>query len=137
MNTAKVQRLLRFLRLKQAGLHSDSPACCDTPLQSRQESDHWQPSSASAKHLKNPCTRNKSSVNPPKQFNNNTEQKYYLCEYQYESEIWCIEIPAESWEDAKARLQRMAYGRVIGEIKATLPSQLGLVARFWVWLKSW
>ena len=51
------------------------------------------------------------------------KQKYYLCDYRYEGEKWCIEIPAESWEDAKARLKRIAHADVVGEVKATVPVQ--------------
>lgn len=57
---------------------------------------------------------------------NKSSQKYYLCDYQYEGETWCIEIPASSWEDAEARLKRLAYGRVVGEVKAVLPARLAL-----------
>jgi len=71
-----------------------------------------------------------------KQSSNDSEQKYYLCDYRYEGETWCIEIPAESWEDAKARLKRMAYAEVVGEIKATFPVQLGVWVKVLIWLKK-
>lgn len=50
-----------------------------------------------------------------------------MCEYRYQGDTWCIELPAESWEDAEARLRRMAYGKVLGEIQATV--RLGWLER--------
>jgi hypothetical protein len=76
-----------------------------------------------------------SSVKISKELSNDSEQKYYLCDYQYKGDRWWIEIPAESWEDAKARLERLAYGRVVGEIKATLPLQFVLWTQLLIWLK--
>jgi hypothetical protein len=71
-----------------------------------------------------------------KQSSNNNEQKYYLCDYQYEGETWCIEIAAESWEDAKARLKRIACAKVVGEVKAVVPVELGWFAKTIVFIKN-
>lgn len=132
------QRLLRWLRLRQFGSHSNNLACCDNPHQSQPGFDYSSPSIANATDVQNLDTRNKPLVNLSKQSSNNNrgnEQIYYLCEYSYEGEKWSIEIPAESWEDAKARLKRMAYAEVIGEIQATLPVEFGLWVKLWVWLR--
>jgi hypothetical protein len=140
MNESKFQQLLHWLTLRLFGLRLDNPACCDNPRQSQQESDHLLLSNTNATHLQNLCTCNMSSVNLLKQSSNNSgqsKQKYYLCEYQYEGGRWSIEIPAESWEDAAARLKRLSYGKVVGEIQATLPVQFGLWAKLWVWLRRW
>jgi len=136
MNQTKFQQLLRYLKLKQIRWRSCNPACCDNPRQSQQESDHLTLSTANATASHCLCIGNRPSVNLSKELINSSEQKYYLCEYRYEGERWSFEITAKSWEDAEARLTRMAYGNVVGEVEAVLPVQLGLWAKLWVWARN-
>lgn len=136
MNQTKFQRLLHCLMTKQERVLLSNSVCCNNPRQSQQESDHLMTSTASATASHCLCTRSRPSVNLSKELTNNSEQKYYLCEYQYEGEKWSFEIPAESWKDAQSRLARMAYGNVVGEIKAVLPVQLGILARLWIWITN-
>lgn len=51
------------------------------------------------------------------QFNN------YMIDYEYEGSKWSFEIPATSFEDAEARLQRAAmFGHVEGQVVMTMPA---------------
>jgi hypothetical protein len=134
INVIRLQQFVQRLRTGQARSHFCNPACCNSPRQNQQLCDHSQPLSASAIDSESPCTGNKPSGFEKNQRPNDSEQKYYLCDYQYEGEKWCIEIPADSWQDAQARLSRLAYGRVVGEIKATIPASLGPLAKLWVWI---
>lgn len=140
MGLAKLQQLLRFPMWKRVRWHASNRSCCNNPRQNLRESDRLTLLSASATDSQSHDTHDMSFVNKMKQHSNSSKhskQKYYLCDYQYEGESWCIEIPAESWEDAQARLKRIAYGRIAGEIKATFPVQFGFWVKLWVWLKNW
>jgi hypothetical protein len=140
MNQPKIQRFLHYLNLKRGESHSSNLACCNRLRQSQQECDHSSLLTANATDLQSLDTRGRPFVNKLMEHGNNTQedkQRYYLCDYYYEGERWSIEIPAESWEDAKARLKRMAYAEVVGEIQSTLPVEFGLWVKLWVWLRSW
>ena len=54
--------------------------------------------------------------------------KNYLVSYRYGGAQWNIEIPASSLEDAKSRLNQLTFGRVEGEVIATIPGSLGPMA---------
>lgn len=116
--------------------HSDNPVYSRNLQPNQQQSDHSKPSGASATEKLDPGKCNKPSKGTPsKRRTNNSEHKYYTCEYSYEGRRWSIELPATSWEDAEARLKRLAYGKVLGELKAIVPYELGWLARTWVWLR--
>jgi hypothetical protein len=70
------------------------------------------------------------------EFDERAEQKYYLCDYWHEGEQWCIEIPAYSWEDAQKRLRSLSQGKVVGEIRLTVPAHFGWLAKLLAWLKN-
>lgn len=55
--------------------------------------------------------------------------KTYLCRYNFGGSEWAFEISAESADDAQARLSRMAFAKVDGELVARVPYALGPVAR--------
>lgn len=46
--------------------------------------------------------------------------KNYLVSYRYEGAQWCITIPAASHEDAEKRLSQLVFGKVDGELMATI-----------------
>jgi len=58
------------------------------------------------------------------------EQKYktFVVHYRYDGAEWGIQLPALSFEDAKARLARLAYATVEGELVMTLPASTGPLA---------
>ncbi len=65
--------------------------------------------------------------------------KSYVCSYKHKGEEWGLTIPAESFEDAEARLGSIgAFGKVKGELMGTIPAGParvgGLLARLMVWL---
>lgn len=67
-----------------------------------------------------------------------TEYRPYLCEYQHDGSLWSITVQATSFEDAKARLQQMYYGRVLGTLEATIPAVAGAgcFVRALCWLRN-
>ena len=66
------------------------------------------------------------------------EYKTYLASYNYAGTKWGIDFPAQSMVDAKARLARMSYGQVDGELKGTIPAGpgAGILVRLIVWTKN-
>lgn len=58
----------------------------------------------------------------------NIGYKTYLFSYQHAGAQWSFEIPAKDAEDAKARLARLAYARLDGELVARLPATVGVFA---------
>ena len=55
----------------------------------------------------------------------NEGYKTFLVSYRFEGASWTIQLPARSIEDAKARLGRMTYASVDGELVMTLPAYTG------------
>ena len=56
--------------------------------------------------------------------------KTYLASYRYQGAEWCIDLQAESFEDAEARLAALRFhGRVDGELKYRAPESMGPVVR--------
>ena len=65
--------------------------------------------------------------------------KTYLASYNYAGTKWGIEFPAQSIDDAKARLARMSYGWVDGELVMTIPAAAGagsVLARLIAWTRN-
>ena len=58
-----------------------------------------------------------------------SEDKPYLCEYRHEGATWSVEIHASSFEDAENRLKALSRGKVLGEIKLTIPVMPGWFAK--------
>lgn len=56
------------------------------------------------------------------------QYKTFVVHYRYEGAEWGIQLPARSIEDAKARLARMPYATVAGELVMTLPAYTGPLA---------
>ena len=53
--------------------------------------------------------------------------KTYLVSYNHDGAAWGLEIKARSMEDAQARLRRLAFARLDGEVKARIPVPRGRV----------
>ena len=63
----------------------------------------------------------------------------YLASYNYAGTKWGVEFPAQSIDDAKARLARMSYGCVDGELVMTIPVAAGagsVLVRLIAWTKN-
>ncbi len=56
------------------------------------------------------------------------QYKTFVVHYRYDGAEWGIQVPARSFEDAEARLARLAYGTVKGELMMTLPAYTGPLA---------
>jgi hypothetical protein len=54
--------------------------------------------------------------------------KPFLVNYQHGGKRYALELHATDAEDAKARLNSLLYGRVLGEVVAKVPAPLGLFA---------
>jgi hypothetical protein len=54
--------------------------------------------------------------------------KPFLVNYQHGGQRYALELHAVDAEDAKARLNSLLYGQVMGEIAAKLPAPLGPLA---------
>lgn len=54
--------------------------------------------------------------------------KAFLVNYQHGGQRYAIEVHATDAEDAKARLNSMLYGQVMGEMVAKVPAPLGIFA---------
>ena len=55
--------------------------------------------------------------------------RLYTLSYPYQGSIWALTIPAQSFEDAEARLKAMTWGKVDGALSFTLPGWA-----CWPWL---
>ena len=73
----------------------------------------------------------------------NEKVRTYMLDYPFRGGKYCLEMAADSWEDAEERLAAIkAWGKIEGEIYATIPVTPrtqwfgGLMARLIVWWKS-
>lgn len=67
---------------------------------------------------------------------NFSEEETYLCEYFYGGSRWSIDITANSYEEAEAKLRSLSRGKVIGVVKASIPAHLGWIAKLIVAVKN-
>ena len=51
--------------------------------------------------------------------------KTFLASYNHDGTRWSIELPARDYDDAKARLARLPFASVDGELIMTLPASTG------------
>lgn len=56
--------------------------------------------------------------------------------YRHDGADWCFEIPARDEQDAKARLAKMPYATLNGELKAKIPAGAGPLVRAAVFLRN-
>lgn len=54
--------------------------------------------------------------------------KTFLVSYRYEGAEWVVQLPARDFADAKARLARLSFATVDGELVATVPAYAGPLA---------
>lgn len=59
----------------------------------------------------------------------------YLFSYWHHGKLWAFDIKAESPEDAKARLAKIAAASYDGELVATIGVPEGLIRRLLGWLR--
>ncbi|MBF5090464.1 hypothetical protein F1640_10650 [Novosphingobium sp. NBM11] len=62
--------------------------------------------------------------------------KHFLVSYRLDGAQWNIEIPATSFEDAERRLSQIHFGRVEGEVIATVPGVMGPIAGLAAWIRN-
>lgn len=62
--------------------------------------------------------------------------KTYLLTYQHDGAEWVLELKADNTQDARARMAKLAYARLDGELVAKIAAPLGPVARLAVWLRN-
>jgi hypothetical protein len=51
--------------------------------------------------------------------------KTFLVSYRHDGAEWSLRLPARDYADARARLARLQYATVDGELKMTLPASTG------------
>ena len=61
----------------------------------------------------------------------------YLVSYNSQGAQGSLELKATSMADAKARLGRLAFGNVDGELMATVPAFAGLFVRLLTAARNW
>jgi hypothetical protein len=54
-----------------------------------------------------------------------TEYKQYLISYRHGGAQWNIELKASSLDDARQRLSQLTFGKLEGEVIATVPGHAG------------
>lgn len=63
--------------------------------------------------------------------------KTFLVDYQYQGTRYCIELPADSLEDAEKRLWALtSYGKVVGTLEMKVPVEVGFWVPLWCWLRN-
>lgn len=62
--------------------------------------------------------------------------KQYLCSYHHDHCEWSIIINAYDWEDAEARVKKLGYLRLDGELMAIIPARFGWLARIYIWIRN-
>lgn len=49
--------------------------------------------------------------------------KTYLFSYPYQGKQYCLDIPADSLEEAQGRFKAISWGQYDGELVATIPDR--------------
>jgi hypothetical protein len=62
--------------------------------------------------------------------------KTFLIRYRYNGADWCIHMPAEDFDDAKARLARLTNAKIDGEVMLTIPAFTGPLASILVGFRN-
>jgi hypothetical protein len=62
--------------------------------------------------------------------------KTYLVKYFHDEAWWQIEITATSFDDAQARIKKLALAQPLGELVMKLPASAGVFARCYCWLRN-
>lgn len=64
------------------------------------------------------------------------KMKTFVVHYQHDGKTWGLDLPARDLSDAKARLARLAWANVEGELKLKVPASFGPFVLFAVWLRN-
>ena len=63
--------------------------------------------------------------------------KTFVVSYQHEGVNLALHVKGASEQDARARLSKLGYGQIDGELVATIPAvQSGRIAKPLVWLRN-
>ena len=62
--------------------------------------------------------------------------KKYFADYRHKGQKWSVEFYADNWEDAEARLGRIALSTVTGEVFVEIPILPWWPVRLWRALAS-
>jgi hypothetical protein len=65
-----------------------------------------------------------------------SEFQPYLVSYRHDGSEWSLEIMARSYDDARARLGKLALARIDGVVALTIPGGFGPLAPLYVWLRN-
>lgn len=60
---------------------------------------------------------------------NTSSFRKYLFRYNHNGASWCLEIDAESPDDAQMRIAKLAFATYQGEVMAKVPASIGGPAR--------
>lgn len=60
----------------------------------------------------------------------------FLIRYRYDGAEWGLSLPARDIDDAKARLARLSYATIDGELVMTLPASTGPLAALLTGLRN-
>jgi hypothetical protein len=64
------------------------------------------------------------------------DTKTFLCSYHHDDALWSVEIHAYDWADAEARVKKLGYLKLDGELKVTIPVRLGFIAKLLCWIRN-
>ena len=62
--------------------------------------------------------------------------RIYLFEYQFDGSKYLLEIPADSREEAEARLSAIPWAEYLGEGVMRIPVRAGVFATFVCWARN-
>jgi hypothetical protein len=64
------------------------------------------------------------------------DTKPFLCSYHHDGGEWSVTIHAYDWADAEARIQKLGFLRLDGELIAEFPASAGFIAKSACWLRN-
>jgi hypothetical protein len=64
------------------------------------------------------------------------ETKPFACSYAHDGAEWGLTIHAYDFADAEARIKKLGFLRLNGEVKLVVPHKLGWVAKLVCWLRN-
>ncbi len=68
--------------------------------------------------------------------NTSIQDKTYLFSYRHDGAEWVFEVRAQDESDARARVAKMAYATLDGELVAKIPASFGLLPRLIVSVRN-
>jgi hypothetical protein len=69
-------------------------------------------------------------------FSNMKPTRRFICSYHHDDSEWSITIDAYDWADAKARIQKLGFLRLEGELIHTVTDRFGWFARAYCWVRN-